>query len=87
MTTQNPYPEGSAEHEEWTEEAATVVQVPTHRRLTVSITIETLKTAKMLGTLSGVHYREIVGHAADLAVEAQAAKVRELLATQDPLPF
>lgn len=75
----NPYPVGSAEFLE--EEDRRAQEVPaTDRNITVSVSLEAIAAAKSLATLSGLHYKTVLGNAAQQGVEALAASVRKVLA-------
>lgn len=81
----NPFPEGSAEHEQ--EEYARIAAAekklndppPTERNITVTVSIEAIQAAKSLAVLSGMTYRQILGEAAREGVEDLAQQVRDAL--------
>lgn len=85
----NPYPEGSAEYmEEQTRlELARLereANPPTKRNITVTVSIDAVQAAKAIGTLSGMHYKEVLATAAQNGVDALVLQVQKRL-TSDPL--
>jgi hypothetical protein len=80
----NPFAEGSAESVEWEEQQAAkreaVPAVPaTERRLTITVSVESIQAAKSLAILSGTTYREVLALAATHGVEGLTNKVRAAL--------
>ena len=74
----NPYPLGSAEFIE-EEDRRAQEPVATERNITVTVSVEAINAAKSLGTLSGMPYRQVLGHAAQQGVEALTTSVRKVL--------
>lgn len=85
----NPYPVGSAEFLE-EEDRRAALPVETDRSITVRVSNDAIAAAKSLAVLSGMHYKAVLGNAAQQGVEALAGSVRKVLSNghdEGEMPF